>query len=152
MDQDEFDRVKALIQVVCCSTVTEFEFESVNLRVSIRRREHALPAAQCDPQPGADVSNEATPVPDEGEELVLAPLAGSVYFQPSPTDKAYVEEGAMVEEGQVVALIEAMKMFNEVRAPISGQVTRLLVDNGQSVDAGTPLVALVHCARPTPCY
>jgi acetyl-CoA carboxylase biotin carboxyl carrier protein len=152
-DRDDFAQLRTLIQVVCCSSVTEFELVHRDLRVFVKRREGTALAPSCSPAGQVVPADELTePECDVEERPVVAPLAGTVYLRPSPTDKPYVEEGDLVEEGQVVALIEAMKMFNEVQAEASGRVMRLSVSNGQSVAAGNPIMVIVPCQRPTPCY
>ena len=73
---------------------------------------------------------------------VDAPLGGVFYRAASPTSDPYAREGDSVEAGQVIGLIEAMKVFNEIHADQAGTVKRFLVNNGQLVQAGAPLVEL----------
>lgn len=76
-------------------------------------------------------------------KTVNAPLVGTFYGSSSPADPAFVKVGDRVEEGTVVCIIEAMKVMNEVKAGIKGQIAEILVDNAQSVEFGTPLFRVV---------
>lgn len=78
---------------------------------------------------------------------LLAPMTGTFYRAPSPELPPYVEEGCYVERGDVVGLIEAMKVFNEIEAPVSGQVLKILVHNGENVQADQRLM-LFKVGRP----
>ena len=71
---------------------------------------------------------------------ISSPMTGIFYSSPSPTAPPFVKEGDTVEAGQVVALIEAMKVFNEITAPMAGRVTKVVASNGQLVQPGEPLL------------
>jgi acetyl-CoA carboxylase biotin carboxyl carrier protein len=71
---------------------------------------------------------------------VLAPLTGIFYSRATPADTPYAKEGDLVEAGQVVALIETMKIFNEIKAEVTGQVIQMMVQDGDLVEAGAPLL------------
>jgi acetyl-CoA carboxylase biotin carboxyl carrier protein len=70
---------------------------------------------------------------------VEAPMVGTFYRASSPTADPYVQEGDAVKEGQVVCIIEAMKLMNEIESKVGGQIARILVENGQAVEYGQPL-------------
>jgi acetyl-CoA carboxylase biotin carboxyl carrier protein len=100
---------------------------------------------------GAAPSVEATsPVEEDEEEPTTAavpkgipvnsPMTGIYYGLPSPTAPPFVKEGDTVQAGQVVALVEAMKVFNEINAPIAGTVTRIMPANGAMVNPGEPIL------------
>lgn len=93
----------------------------------------ALPAA-----PAAAPEAQATP---EGH-VVKAPMVGTFYRSPSPDAKAFVEVGQAVKEGDTVCIIEAMKLMNEIEADAGGVVKAILVENGQPVEYGQPLLIL----------
>jgi len=76
------------------------------------------------------------------EHIVTAPMIGTFYASPSPGELAFVEVGDRVEAGQVIGIIEAMKIMNEITADRDGTVAALLVDNGQAVEYGSPLIRL----------
>ena len=89
------------------------------------------------------VATDAEPVPEalpDDVVPVVAPMAGIFYRAPSPDAEPYVQEGDHVERGQVVGLIEAMKIFNEVESPVTGTIIRILVDNEQPVQANQRLL------------
>ncbi len=79
---------------------------------------------------------------------VVSPLTGVAYFAPAPDQPPYVRVGEMVEAGQTVALVEAMKVFNEIHTERSGRVARLGVTPGQVISSGTPLVFIEVDERP----
>ena len=81
-----------------------------------------------------------TPAIDAG--AVLSPMVGVAYLTPEPDAPAFVGVGTRVEAGQTLLLIEAMKTFNPIVAPKSGTVTRILIESGDSVDQGQPLMVV----------
>ncbi|MCS6801902.1 MAG: acetyl-CoA carboxylase [Chloroflexota bacterium] len=125
--------LRSLLAELAASGVDEFEFASGDTRLRIRRKPGQLAAAR-------DASAAAVP-PVRGATIV-APLAGIFYRAASPGAEPFVREGDTVAPGQPIGLIEAMKVFNEVRADRGGRIVRFLVDNGQLVRAGDPLVEL----------
>jgi acetyl-CoA carboxylase biotin carboxyl carrier protein len=80
--------------------------------------------------------------PDAGRHHVTAPLTGVWYDAPSPGARPYVSEGAEVAAGQVIGLIEAMKLFNEIKADASGTITRILAESGTLVKRTQPLIEI----------
>ena len=74
--------------------------------------------------------------------MITAPLLGTFYRRSGPDEPAYVDEGGRVEEGQTVGLIEVMKSFHEVTAPVAGIIARVLVEEGATVEFGQPLMEL----------
>ncbi|HNP73107.1 MAG TPA: acetyl-CoA carboxylase biotin carboxyl carrier protein [Kouleothrix sp.] len=85
------------------------------------------------------------PAPELGESLpagepITAPMVGTFYNAPSPKDPAYIQEGDIIQPGDRVGIVEAMKMMNEIEAEIGGRVARILVKNGQPVEYGQPLM------------
>jgi acetyl-CoA carboxylase biotin carboxyl carrier protein len=78
----------------------------------------------------------------EGEELIVAPMVGTFYSAPAPTEPPFVQAGDTVEPGQTVGIIEAMKMMNEIESDFGGEITRVLVQNAQPVEYGQPLMTV----------
>ncbi|MGH2353127.1 MAG: acetyl-CoA carboxylase [Chloroflexota bacterium] len=146
MDTDQSgDRLLAvlprLLQELTESGVVELEVTVGSASLYLRQRPGAtLPRPTAAPE-GADAA-----LTDDGLVAVTTPLAGVFYAAPSPDEPPYVVEGETVEAGQVVALIEAMKVFNEIHVDVAGVVERILVTSGQSVRAGQPLITI----RPNP--
>lgn len=83
----------------------------------------------------------ATPQVENGVTL-NSPMVGTFYRSPSPDAKPFAEEGGRIEAGQVYCIIEAMKLMNEVKAEVSGKVTKILVQNGQAVEFNQPLIVI----------
>ena len=128
----------------------ELELEVGDIAVRLARpRAAPAPAAAPAAAPVADTSpapatNGVTPFgePAPGMRFVSAPLTGVWYPAPSPGARAYVAEGDEIAAGQVVGLIEAMKLFNEIKGDVSGTVTRVLVESGTLVKRKQPLLEI----------
>ena len=80
--------------------------------------------------------------PDAGLHILKSPIVGTYYGSPSPGAAAFVAPGDRVEKGQVVCIVEAMKLMNEIEADVSGEMVRSLVENGQPVEYGQGLFAI----------
>jgi acetyl-CoA carboxylase biotin carboxyl carrier protein len=76
---------------------------------------------------------------DSAEQVVTSPMIGTFYASPSPGEPVFVEEGDEVEVGQVIGIIEAMKIMNEITSEFEGTISRILVKNAQAVEYGQPL-------------
>ncbi|MGD9496969.1 MAG: acetyl-CoA carboxylase [Armatimonadota bacterium] len=134
------DDVRWLLNILEEKGLAEIEVARGDLRIRVCAREVA-PSASSLPAhaPGAAAAQAAvTPAP--AGLPVPAPMAGIFYRQPAPGADPFVEEGDRVEAGQVVGLIEVMKLFNEIIAPVAGVVTRIVVANEERVEADQPLM------------
>ncbi len=130
------------------SGLAELEVEAGELMVRLARPRPAFagaatPAvaggpAQLPAQPAAPASPYGEPEP--GMRFVTAPLTGVWYSAPSPGARSYITEGAEVGVGAVIGLIEAMKLFNEIKSDVAGRVTRILVETGTLVKRQQPLI------------
>jgi acetyl-CoA carboxylase biotin carboxyl carrier protein len=130
----------------------ELELEVGELRVRLvrpRATAQAQPAPASPPAPASAApppaaSDGLTPFgePRPGMRFVSAPLTGVWYPAPSPGARPYVNEGDEITSGQVIGLIEAMKLFNEIKADASGTVKRVLVENGTLVKRKQPLLEI----------
>jgi acetyl-CoA carboxylase biotin carboxyl carrier protein len=128
----------------------ELEVEVGDLHVRLARPAVAAPAAAPVAEAAAATASPATVTTDDGStpfgqpapgmRFVSAPLTGVWYAAPSPGARPYVAEGDEIASGQVLGLIEAMKLFNEIKADVSGTVTRLLVESGTLVKRRQPLL------------
>ncbi|MDX1557164.1 MAG: acetyl-CoA carboxylase biotin carboxyl carrier protein, partial [Xanthomonadales bacterium] len=124
-----------------------------SVRISRRREQlsapqymaqYPAPAPQAGsyPQPSAPATDEpATPAEPSGH-AVKSPMVGTFYRSPSPTAKAFVEVGQSVKAGDVVCIVEAMKMMNQIEADKSGTIAEILVENGQLVEFDQPLIII----------
>ena len=110
------------------------------MRVRVSKDAAATAAAPAAASPAAAVRTVAPP--KDGAKAVTAPLTGIYYRSPSPQAPPFVQVGSVVSAGDVVGLIEAMKLFNEVRSTMSGRVRRIVAENGQLVRAHAPLIEL----------
>ena len=101
-----------------------------------------IPApAPAAPAPAGAAPAKAAPAEPEGN-LVKSPMVGSFYRSPSPDAKPFVEVGDAVKKGQTVCIIEAMKLMNEIECDFDGVVKAILVENGQPVEYGEPLIQI----------
>ena len=114
-----------------------------SLRVRVRKDAAPQPQhASASAAPvGASLSGPQTPERSD-YPTVNAPLTGIFYRSPSPQASAFIQVGSQVAEGEVIGLIEAMKLFNEIRATASGKVRRIMIESGQLVRAHQPIVEL----------
>jgi acetyl-CoA carboxylase biotin carboxyl carrier protein len=151
MNQKE---LKELIEFLKEQDIAEFELERGDVKVRIKRgtpiaiAPAALPisapavpfaaAAQPAAAPAAPTSTSA----DEGLHQVKSPIVGTFYESPSPGSPPFVKPGDTVEAGQVLCIIEAMKLMNEIEADVSGELVKRLVNNGQPVEYGQPLFSI----------
>lgn len=149
-------RVEELAELMDEFQLAEAELEGDGWKVGFKRRSaapHPAPSAQAphDAHQEADLAaheaQEASSAPaannEPSGEPVLSPMNGIYYSTPSPNAPAFVHEGDQVEEGQVVALIEAMKVFNEIVAPHAGTITRIAAQNGQLVQVDEALLFIL---------
>ena len=119
--------------------VTELQYENLHLKRAV---EKALRVeTQADPETSAQT--EATDDRQEQEgETIPSPVVGVFYSTPGPEQAPFVEVGSVVEEGDVLCIIEAMKLMNEVTAPRAGTITDILVSTGQKVEYGQDLFVI----------
>jgi acetyl-CoA carboxylase biotin carboxyl carrier protein len=150
--QDDLD-IAALLRLAEQHNLAELDVSRGSARVRIVRHHAPAPAVplasrveagrgQPQPAPGAreEPAVPANLVPIE------APMVGTFYRAPSPDAPPFVSEGDMVKEGQVICIIEAMKLMNEIEAKVAGRIAKILVENAQPVEYGQPLF-LVEPAR-----
>jgi acetyl-CoA carboxylase biotin carboxyl carrier protein len=142
-------RVEDLIRVLEGSTVGELELVEAGTEIIIRRRPDLVMTPLPNPQMGitpADIAPLAGApgrLTREDRSLpIIAPLTGVYYATPSPAEPPFVAVGDVVSTGQVVALIEAMKVFNEVQAEVAGRVTTIVAGNGNVVQKGDVLLRI----------
>ena len=103
----------------------------------------ALPGAADGPaNPSPGVSAPPEPRATEDLHLIKSPIVGTFYESPSPGAEAFVKVGGYVEAGQVLCIVEAMKLMNEIESDESGEVVRIFVENGQPVEYGQPLFGI----------
>jgi acetyl-CoA carboxylase biotin carboxyl carrier protein len=146
-------KLKTLIELVESSGIAELEIEEGEERVRITRSVAASPAptvvvpavltnggAASAAQPGASAAPPA-PAEIEGHQ-VKSPMVGTFYRSASPGAKPFVEVGDSVQVGDTLCIIEAMKLMNEIESDKTGIVKQVLIENGQPVEFGQPLVVI----------
>jgi len=138
------DRLTGLLER---SDLTELEIEVGGTGLVLRKPAAiALPAADAAPgsaapgAPGASPAPGAAPDAPPSRPSVKAPLTGIFYTAPGPGSAPYVQVGGEIVVGQVIGLIEAMKLFNEIKSDLAGRVVRVVADTGQLVKAKQPLI------------
>jgi acetyl-CoA carboxylase biotin carboxyl carrier protein len=150
------DDIKQLMEYLESSSFVEFEMEREGVKIKlVRRPPHgseppAAPIAAASngvgapiaaaPGPVAAPSQAAAPAVEAADvQLVKSPIVGTFYRAGSPDAKPFVSPGDRVSKGQVMCIVEAMKLMNEIEADIDGEVMDVLVSNGQPVEFGEPL-------------
>lgn len=138
-------RVEELIEALDGSTIGELELREAGTEIIIRRRPNMVlvsaPTPAIDAAQPLMLGGARTPARREDHsQSVAAPLTGVYYSSPSPAQPSFVNPGDVIHVGQVIALIEAMKVFNEVQSEIAGRVVSLVAENGEVVQKGDPLL------------
>jgi len=160
MNQKE---IKELIEFLIEKDIAEFELERGDVKVRIKRAAEAPVTAPPDsrylvshpaPPPVATTAAEgsssqpvasAAPKPPAAEEAlhgVRSPIVGTFYESPSPGSPPFVKPGDIVEVGQVLCIVEAMKLMNEIESDVAGEIVKKLVANGQPIEYGQELFAI----------
>ena len=163
----EFEKIIQLIKTVSDSNLTQFAMEEGNLKISMKtnKQTKVIAAPMMAPAPGPDmgpaaggpvmqaVQAQAGPLQtevsfQEAGEIVLSgnvvksPLVGTFYNAPSPDAETFVKVGDTVKKGQVLGIIEAMKLMNEIESEFDGTVEQILVENEEVVEYGQPLFVI----------
>ena len=139
-------KLKELVRLMVANDLTELDLRDEQQQVSVKRGgPQAAPVVHQAPVAAAPAAApppvEATaPAEDEGLIAIESPMVGTYYSKPSPEKPSFLSVGDSVSDDSTVCLIEAMKIFNEIKAGQSGTVTKLLVENGEAVEFGQPLM------------
>jgi len=165
MNQKE---IKELIELLVEKDITEFELERGDMKVHVKRGSSAAPVVQVTPvaamqpltmaAPAAPAALSVTPAsasasapsaaapasesPDADLFILKSPIVGTFYEAPSPGTPPFVKVGDAVKEGQVLCIIEAMKLMNEIEAEVSGTIAKMFVANGSPVEYGMSLFGI----------
>ena len=132
-----------LLQRLGADELQELEVRRGALRVRVSKGGPVASASAPEPVAAGALPAAATPeTPAAERRTVNAPLTGIFYRSPSPQAPAFIEVGSVVAQGDVIGLIEAMKLFNEIRSTAAGTVRRILVESGQLVRAHAPILEL----------
>ena len=152
-------KIKKLIELLEESDIEELEIKEGEDSVRISRRKQVItqaapiyatppPFSAAQPSPATNASQEAnqTNTPSETKldgHIVRSPMVGTFYSASSPDTPAFIEVGQHVKSGDIICIIEAMKMMNQIEADKSGTVAEILIDDGQPVEFDQPLITIV---------
>ena len=156
MNQKE---LKELIEFLIEKDIAEFELERGDVKVKIKRGAAPVSVAFPDPRyvavqpPSAPApipapgrvdlaASAAAPEPEEALHIVKSPIVGTFYESPSPGSPPFVKVGDTLEVGQILCIVEAMKLMNEIECDVAGELVKRLVSNGQPIEYGQELFAV----------
>ena len=145
-------KVRKLIELIKETGVAEIEIHEgeESVRISQYAAQNVTPVAAPAPQQNVAVTNTAPALVENASEqsetdeslsghAVKSPMVGTAYLSPSPEADAFVNVGQKVQKGDVICIVEAMKMFNHIEADVSGIIKARLVESGQPVEYGQPM-------------
>jgi len=158
--QLNFNELRELIAALNQTDIAELTLKSADFELTVRKGDRGImtslsgdasgsaaspaagvPSASTSPPPTmVESSLPPAPVVDKRWVEITSPLVGTFYRSPAPDEPAFASIGDRIRVGQAVCIIEAMKVMNELEAEISGQVMEILVENGQPVEYGQPLL------------
>ena len=160
------EQVLELIKAVSDSELTEFKYEEDGVKLSLKKTSDKIVQVQAPAAPviappvmpaapapvpaaapvsapaGAEAPAEASAEGEVKGNVVKSPLVGTFYAAPAEDADPFVKVGDSVKEGQVLAIVEAMKLMNEIESEFTGTITEILVENGQAVEYGQPLFVI----------
>lgn len=129
--------------------LSELHYEKGDVKIHMKKGGTPLvevPASRPAPATvtgsGGSGASSAPSQAEGPDNTVKSPMVGTFYRSPAPDAKPFIQEGGRIEKGQVYCIIEAMKLMNEIKAEISGRVVKILVENGQVVEFGQPLLVI----------
>ena len=147
--------IKELLELMAEHNVGEIEIEKDNAKIKLRKLPNGQVVMNTAPQmmaPAGTVmsapapAQTATPAApaavEEGVTIVRSPMVGTFYAAPAPDQPAYVSIGKVVKDGDVLCIIEAMKLMNEIKSVLGGTVVEILVQNGQTVEYDQPILKI----------
>ncbi len=161
MKQEDIQDLKQLIEFLKENQVAEFDLDRGDMKIRLKFSQAdapaglpvlgniplmaatsaAMPVPAAPPAPSA-IAAPAVENPDANLHIVKSPIVGTYYGSPSPGAAAFVSPGDRVEKGQVVCIIEAMKLMNEIESDAGGEIVKCFVTNGQPIEFGQPLFAI----------
>jgi acetyl-CoA carboxylase biotin carboxyl carrier protein len=161
MDGNKLEELRALVEFLKANEIAEFDMEQDDLKVRIKFAGAPAPAGGFDmaqlsrlmasapaaapvaaAAPAAVSTSEPAAPAEEALHEVKSPIVGTFYESPSPGAAAFVKIGDQVEVGQVLCIVEAMKLMNEIESDVAGEVVKRIAASGQPVEYGQPLFAI----------
>ncbi|MCC2641870.1 MAG: accB [Nitrospira sp.] len=154
---DHAVQIQQLADLLKRNHLTELEIERSGIRIRLRHEPMVRAApAQANDTPHSQASTPAAtsaaqalaPAETDGQVTITSPIVGTFYRSPSPDADPYVEEGDYVKKGQVLCIVEAMKLMNEIESEADGRITRILAESTKPVEYGQPLFLIDPNATP----
>jgi acetyl-CoA carboxylase biotin carboxyl carrier protein len=164
MKNQDMQDLKQLVEFLKEQDVAEFDLDRGDLKIRLKFSQPAAAAPIAHIVPGIPPMAASIPMmaagaalaapssaapstappadPDAGLHLIKSPIVGTYYGSPSPGASAFVSPGDHVDKGQVVCIVEAMKLMNEIESDAAGEIVRVLVTNGQPIEFGQPLFSV----------
>ncbi|MDY4693577.1 MAG: acetyl-CoA carboxylase biotin carboxyl carrier protein [Blautia sp.] len=142
----EFEKIIELIQTVSDSNLMEFHFQEGNLNISMSLDKSVKVQTVSGEPSGLQVLSQAVSETEQASEndrkIVKSPLVGTYYEASSPDSDPFVKVGDQVKKGQILGIVEAMKLMNEIESEFDGKVKEILVKNGQIIEFGQPMFVI----------
>jgi len=161
MKPQDMKDLRELIEFLKEYQVAEFDLDRGDTKIRLKFTQPAAPSAgiadiaklvtaapaahataPTSSTPAAQPAAAPAPDPDANLHIVKSPIVGTFYGSPSPGAAAFVSPGDHVEKGQVICIVEAMKLMNEIESDASGEVVKCLITNGQPIEFGQPLFSI----------
>lgn len=144
----ELKQILQLIDAVSGSSLDKFEYEEDGSKLSLEKGKEPVIVTQSAEnvemsqmlKPAAEVQEEEK---EQGGQIVRSPLVGTFYAAPAEDAEPFVKIGDQVKQGQVLAIVEAMKLMNDIESEYQGEIAEIYVENGQSVEYGQPLFRII---------
>ena len=150
-EREAFRLIEEMLQLMESRGLIELEMEHQGIRVRLKKAtagagpqlvEYVAGVPQPHQAPGAG-GGTPRPAADEGRRVIIkSPMVGTFYRAAAPDAPPFVEMGQDIDVGQVVCIIEAMKLMNEIKSEVAGRITEVLIDNGSPIEFGQPLFAV----------
>lgn len=145
-----FDEIKELVEILDNSSLASIKITKEDFSINLNKYGRTAPAAPAAPvavaapvaaaaAPSAEAAEAPAAAPIAAGEAITSPMVGTFYKSPSPDSPAFVKPGDMVKKGQTLAIIEAMKIMNELEAEFDCKIVDILVEDGQVIEYDTPL-------------
>jgi acetyl-CoA carboxylase biotin carboxyl carrier protein len=151
----DFKELSELLAAIATNNITELTLKNADFELTVSQgnplvargsisttiadiNSQLVPLPTLEPQPGLD--RLTTPAIDKKWVAIKSPMVGTFYRSPAPDEAAFASVGDRIRVGQTVCIIEAMKLMNEIEAELAGQVMEVLVENGQPIEFGQPLM------------
>ena len=147
-DSEDGALIRELALLLDETSLTEIEIERAGMRVRVARNVSIAASMPANFQPAVSASAASSASASAGADLakhpgvVPSPMVGTAYWSPEPGAKPFIEVGTKVSAGQTLLIIEAMKTMNQIPSPRAGTVTQILIEDGQPVEFGEPLVII----------